>query len=161
MRPTSSPRCDKYLFQALSPKVFLSIFLSFFLFLPLFQVPSRPFLQPGLRRSWLASFHISSCISIKPPNAMTDRKPDRAWTTVSYLSALVLLSSPPVPRFHLGPHRTSRRSDSPGSRSSLHGGSRPAYRQPSLHQCPLRCFSGILDVTEPSSNAAAMIADLS
>lgn len=122
---------------------------------------SRIRLSTGLRRGLPATcLHILSCISIKRTNPGTGRKPHRACYAVRYLSALVLLSSPPAPRSHLGPHRTSRRSDSPCSSSSLHGGSRPVYRQPSSQRCPLCGFPGISDATEPS-NAAAMTADLS
>lgn len=115
----------------------------------------------GLRRGLPATcLHILSCISIKRTNPGTDREPHRARYAVGYLSAPVLLSSPPAPRSHLGPHRTSRRSDSPGSSSSLHGGSRPVCRQPSSQRCSLCGFPGISDSTE-ASNAAASTADLS
>lgn len=102
--------------------------------------------------------HIPSCISVK---VLHPKKPGRPCHAAGYLSELVLLSWPPAPRSHLGPRRTSRRSDSPGSSSSLHGGSRPAYRQPSSLRCPLRCYSQKSDETEASSNAAAMTADVS
>lgn len=80
---------------------------------------------------------------------------------ILYLSEPVLLSSPPAPRFHSGRRRTSRKIGSPGSSSSLHGGSGPACTQPSSHQCPLRCVSGKLVVSVPSSNAATTSADSS
>lgn len=49
-----------------------------------------------------------------------------------HLSGPVHLSSPPSPRLRSDRHRTSRRTDSPGSSCSLRGESAPVCRQPWL-----------------------------
>lgn len=102
-----------------------------------------------------------SCISLQRLNPMTERTPIRPCDMIRYLSVPVLPSSPPAPRSHSGPRRTSRRSGSPDSSSSLHGGSGPVYGQPSSRRCPLRCIYGIVGLSDSSWNAAAPTADLS
>lgn len=89
----------------------------------------------------------SGCINsalIQWPRESPIRPRDIIW----YLSGPVLLSLPPAPRSHSGPRRTSRRTGSPGSSSSLRGGSAPACTQPSSRRCPLRYVSGNFGVSE-------------
>lgn len=78
-----------------------------------------------------------------------------------HLSGLVLLFGPLAPRSHSGPRRTIRRIGSPGSSSSLRGGSEPACTRPSSHRCPLRCISGKLRLKDFSQTAAETSADVS
>ncbi len=55
--------------------------------------------------------------------------------TSAHLSGPGRPSWPPRPRFRSDRRRTSRRSGSPGSSSSLRGGSAPAYTRPSRAVC--------------------------